>query len=67
MTKISPQNNGEVRLKAAARFAESGDIHDIITDLWIGATGSKWELVDKVDKVPMPYAPITEIQRGNRV
>lgn len=59
VTKTSPRDNGEVRLKAAARHAESGDVHDIITELWNGVTENKRELVDKVaNKVPVPFLPI---------
>ncbi|PWY75183.1 hypothetical protein BO70DRAFT_296262 [Aspergillus heteromorphus CBS 117.55] len=69
VTKISPQDKGEVRLKAAARYAESGDIHDIIAELWNGVDGSRRELIDRetdlllklTDEVPLePYDIISD-------
>ncbi|RAK88699.1 hypothetical protein BO79DRAFT_148364 [Aspergillus costaricaensis CBS 115574] len=69
VTKTSPRDNGEVRLKAAARHAESGDVHDIITELWNGLTENKRELVDKetdilinsTNEVPLePYDIISD-------
>jgi Xaa-Pro aminopeptidase len=37
-----------VRLKAAASFAESGDIHDVVDELWKGAGAKKQTLIDTV-------------------
>ncbi|GFF64460.1 probable exocyst complex component sec8 [Aspergillus lentulus] len=47
VTKVSPRNHGQVRLKAAAEFAESGDIHDTVQELWEGPADAKKELIDK--------------------
>lgn len=50
VTKVSARNHGgAVRLKAAAAFAESGDIHGIVDELWIGGAGEKKQtLIDTV-------------------
>jgi hypothetical protein len=49
VTKVSARNHGgEVRLKAAASFAESGDIHDVVEELWKGAGAKKQTLIDTV-------------------
>lgn len=50
VTKISPRDNGQFRLKAAAQFAQSGDIHDVVKELWKGEA-SKEELIDKETKL----------------
>ncbi|KMK59448.1 Exocyst complex component Sec8 [Aspergillus fumigatus Z5] len=47
VTKVSPRNHGQVRLKAAAEFAESGDIHDTVRDLWERPEDAKKELIVK--------------------
>lgn len=49
VTKVSARNHGgEVRLKAAASFADSGDIHDVVKELWKGAGAKKQTLIDTV-------------------
>lgn len=49
VTKVSARNHGgAVRLKAAASFAEAGDIHDIVDELWKGAGEKKQTLIDTV-------------------
>jgi hypothetical protein len=49
VTKVSARNHGgEVRLKAAASFADSGDIHDVVEELWKGAGAKKQTLIDTV-------------------
>jgi hypothetical protein len=49
VTKVSARNHGgEVRLKAAASFAESGDIRDVVEELWQGAGAKKQTLIDTV-------------------
>lgn len=49
VTKVSTRNNGGgVRLKAAASFAESGDIHDVVEELWKGPGPKKRTLIDTV-------------------
>lgn len=54
VTKVSARNHGgEVRLKAAASFAESGDIRDVVEELWTGAGAKKQTLIDTV-KHPQP-------------
>ncbi|KAJ5134369.1 hypothetical protein N7448_000608 [Penicillium atrosanguineum] len=70
VTKVSARNHGgEVRLKAAASFAESGDIHDIIDELWKGAGSKKQALIDteidlllkRTDQTPLePYDIISD-------
>jgi Xaa-Pro aminopeptidase len=49
VTKVSARNHGgEVRLKAAASFAESGDIRDVVEELWKGPGAKKQTLIDTV-------------------
>lgn len=58
VTKVSARSHGgEVRLKAAASFADSGDIRDAVEELWKGAEEKKKKtLIDTVspfaDRVP---------------
>jgi Xaa-Pro aminopeptidase len=55
VTKVSARNHGgEVRLKAAASFAESGDIRDVVEELWKGAGAKKQTLIDTV-RYSLPY------------
>jgi hypothetical protein len=42
-----------VRLKAAASFAEAGDIHDIVDELWKGAGTKKQALIDTVSSISL--------------
>ncbi|KAJ5797061.1 uncharacterized protein N7518_005601 [Penicillium psychrosexuale] len=70
VTKISARNRGgEVRLKAAAAFAETGDIHDVVDELWKGAGDKKQTLIDteidlllkRTTEVPLePYDIISD-------
>ncbi|BAE62389.1 unnamed protein product [Aspergillus oryzae RIB40] len=69
VTKISPRDNGEFRLKAAAQYAKSGDIHDVVSELWKTEANNKEGLVDKetelllehTSKVPLePYDIISD-------
>ncbi|KAJ5176738.1 uncharacterized protein N7482_002615 [Penicillium canariense] len=70
VTKVSARNHGgEVRLKAAAAFAESGDIHDVVDELRKGASAKKQTLIDteidlllkRTDQVPLePYDIISD-------
>ncbi|KNG82493.1 putative Exocyst complex component Sec8 [Aspergillus nomiae NRRL 13137] len=69
VTKISPRDNGEFRLKAAAQYARSGDIHDVVSELWKTEASNKEELVDKetnlllehTNEVPLePYDIISD-------
>ncbi|CAP98878.1 Pc22g15900 [Penicillium rubens Wisconsin 54-1255] len=47
VTKVSARNRGgEVQLKAAASFADSGDIHDVVDELWKDAGDKKQTLID---------------------
>lgn len=48
VTKVSPRGRGGVQLKAAAGFAESGPIHDLVVELWQGSDPNRQEVVDKV-------------------
>lgn len=49
VTKVSARNHGgEVRLKAAASFAETGDIHDVVDELWRGPGAKKQTLIETV-------------------
>lgn len=41
-----------MRLKAAASFADSGDIHDVVDELWKGAGTKKQTLIDTVSSIP---------------
>ncbi|KAE8350945.1 hypothetical protein BDV28DRAFT_159187 [Aspergillus coremiiformis] len=69
VTKISPRDNGQFRLKAAAQFAQSGDIHDIVRELWKREATSNEELIDRetnlliknTNEVPLePYDIISD-------
>ncbi|EAW12820.1 exocyst subunit SEC8 [Aspergillus clavatus NRRL 1] len=69
VTKVSPRNKGEVRLKAAAEMAESGEVHNTVKELWEGTADNKNELIDKeielllrrADEVPLePYDIISD-------
>ncbi|KAL4940742.1 hypothetical protein BDV06DRAFT_16267 [Aspergillus oleicola] len=61
VTKVSPRGAGGVQLKAAAAFAESGPIHDLVTELWQGSNPNRQEVIDKetgllikqTDKAPL--------------
>ena len=49
VTKVSARvQGGAVRLKAAASFADTGDIRDIVEELWKGPGGKKQTLIDTV-------------------
>ncbi|KAJ5191456.1 uncharacterized protein N7498_010441 [Penicillium cinerascens] len=70
VTKVSARNHGGgVRLKAAASFADSGDIHDVVNELWKGAGTKKQTLIDteidlllkRTDQTPLePYDIISD-------
>ncbi|KAJ5518307.1 hypothetical protein N7453_000729 [Penicillium expansum] len=70
VTKVSARNRGgEVRLKAAASFAETGDIHDVVDELWKNAGEKKQTLIDteidlllkRTGQVPLePYDIISD-------
>ncbi|KAL1967656.1 hypothetical protein VTN77DRAFT_2913 [Rasamsonia byssochlamydoides] len=46
VTRVSSQPSGGLRFKAAAAFAESGEIRDTVKELWSGS-GKKKELIDR--------------------
>lgn len=48
MTKVSHQHTGEAHFKAAAAYAECGDIHDIVNEVWSGSEERRDEFLDKV-------------------
>ena len=48
VTKISPRDSRTVRLKAAAQFADSGEIHDVVRDLWEEKAANKQISIDTV-------------------
>lgn len=52
-----------MRLKAAASFAESGDIHDVVEELWKGAGTKKQTLIDTVSYIP-PHNAVFYILTG---
>ncbi|RDW74335.1 exocyst subunit SEC8 [Aspergillus mulundensis] len=64
VTKVS--GRGGVQLKAAAAFAESGPVHDLVVELWRRSDLHKHEVLDKeagilikqTDKVPLEPADI---------
>ncbi|KAJ6110300.1 hypothetical protein N7486_002535 [Penicillium sp. IBT 16267x] len=70
VTKVSARNHGgEVRLKAAAAFAEAGDIHDVVDELWQHPGAKKKTLIDteidlllkRTDSSPLePYDIISD-------
>ncbi|KAJ5735682.1 uncharacterized protein N7483_000807 [Penicillium malachiteum] len=70
VTRVSTRNNGGgVKLKPAALFAESGDIHDVVDELWKGAGSKKQTLIDteidlllkRTDTTPLePYDIISD-------
>jgi len=51
-----------VRLKAAAAFAESGDIHDVVDELWRGAGAKKQTLIDTVGS----FTPVFRVVDADR-
>ncbi|KAL4884144.1 hypothetical protein BJY04DRAFT_206005 [Aspergillus karnatakaensis] len=62
VTKVSSHaRGGGVHLKAAAAFAESGPIHDLVTELWHRSDTDKQEVIDRetglliklTDKMPL--------------
>jgi hypothetical protein len=49
VTRVASQNFGGLRLKAAAAYAESGEIHDTVKELWTASGAKKKKaLIDKV-------------------
>lgn len=70
VTKVSARNHGgEVRLKAAAAYAETGDVREVVEELWRGAGSKKQTLIDteidlllkRTDAVPLePYDIISD-------
>ncbi|GES65904.1 exocyst complex component Sec8 [Aspergillus terreus] len=69
VTKVSARDNNTVRLRAAAQYAESGDIRDVVNELWTNDTIDKQKLIDKetdlllqqTTKVPLePYDIISD-------
>lgn len=48
MTRISSQSAGNVRLKAAAAYADSGDLRDVTKEIWEGSDSGRLDLVNKV-------------------
>lgn len=48
VSRMSPQQPGGIRLKAAAAFAESGKTRDIATRIWQSPVGEWQELISKV-------------------
>ncbi|KKK17963.1 hypothetical protein AOCH_003037 [Aspergillus ochraceoroseus] len=72
VSKISPRGNKEVQLKAGAGFAESGPIHDIVSELWTDSSSNKQELIDKeteflikqTDRVPLEPFDIISDQKS---
>ncbi|KAJ5145994.1 uncharacterized protein N7515_000558 [Penicillium bovifimosum] len=70
VTKVTARDRGGgVRLKAAAAFADSGDIHDVVDELWKGPGDKKWTLIDteidlllkRTNEVPLePYDIISD-------
>ena len=60
VTKVSARSHGGgVRLKAAASFAESGEIHDVVDELRRGAGEKKQTLIDTVSHKDS-YCPIPQ-------
>ncbi|PGH18258.1 hypothetical protein AJ79_00597 [Helicocarpus griseus UAMH5409] len=47
VTRMSPQHNGGVQLKAAAAYVESGDIRETATELWNCSDDKRQELITK--------------------
>ncbi|KAL4955148.1 hypothetical protein BDW69DRAFT_193437 [Aspergillus filifer] len=47
VTKVSPRGGGGVQLKAAASFAESGPVHDLVAELWQRSNSNRQEIIDK--------------------
>ncbi|KAI9826901.1 MAG: hypothetical protein M1832_005840 [Thelocarpon impressellum] len=47
VTRVQSQADGGNRLRRAAAYAESGEIHDTIAKLWISEAGQQQELLDK--------------------
>lgn len=67
VTKVSARNHGGgVRLKAAASFAESGDVHDVVNELWKGAGEKKKTLIDTVSRGVARYSAIMILMNVTR-
>jgi hypothetical protein len=47
---MSSQNGGGIRLKAAAAYAEPGELRNILTELWECTGLSRQELINKVSR-----------------
>ncbi|PGH03348.1 hypothetical protein AJ80_08708 [Polytolypa hystricis UAMH7299] len=47
VTRMSPQAASGVRLKAAAAFAESGEIRDVVKELWESPGGKRHDFINK--------------------
>lgn len=60
-----PRGRGGVQLKAGAGFAESGPVHDLVTELWHASETNKEELVDKVLHTSLPLLHIILTRTGN--
>ncbi len=48
VTRMSSQNTGSIRLKAAGAYAEPGELRDILTELWKCSGPNRQELINKV-------------------
>ncbi|THC92135.1 hypothetical protein EYZ11_008403 [Aspergillus tanneri] len=51
VTRVAPRDKGEVQMKPAARFAESGELHDLVSRLWKGVDEDRGDLIDKETQI----------------
>lgn len=63
VTKVSARDNNTVRLRAAAQYAESGDIRDVVNELWTNDTSNKQKLIDKVSA----YSLVTQFHEHSLI
>lgn len=67
VTKLSPRESRTVRLKAAAQFADSGEIHDVVRDLWEEKAANKQISIDTVGVYRIEHRPKDQLTAlGNR-
>lgn len=59
VTKVTPRDNKGARLKAAAQFADSGELRDLVSGLWKAENEEKPALIDKVTWIYL-YEPAFE-------
>ncbi|KKZ63717.1 xaa-Pro aminopeptidase [[Emmonsia] crescens] len=62
VTRVSPQRNGGLQLKAAAAYAESGEIRETAKELWECSDGQRQELIAKEIDLLIKYTNETPLE-----